>query len=518
MTNIKEQIESYTRLRSGFWVLFATVLGSGMAFIDSTSMNVILPVFQRELDATITQVQWIMEGYALFISSLILFGGALGDKYGTKKIFIIGVIFFAVASVLSGISQNIQQLIVTRMLQGIGGALLVPGSLSIINLAFDDNSRGKAIGVWAGLTALTTALGPIIGAWLAENYSWRLVFFINLPVALVVLPVLFFKVKVREIINGKKLDIIGSLLISMGLGLIVYGLIESSNLGFSNILVVSSLVTGIFLVSYFVHYESKIENPILPLYIFKSPNFSNANIITLVFWGAWNAAIFFLPLTFIQVFGYRVDEFAIALIPTFVSLIIMAPLSGFVVNKIGVKIPLIAGNLIIAVAYYLFTLPGLETDYFSNFLIPIILMGTGMGITISPLVTAVFGSVSKKYSGVVSGINNSVGRLAGLLAIAMFGIVAIQLFNASFDNIIQDLNLSSNLFEILENEKINLGGMEVPGWVEEGLKSKIENAVKLSFLKSFRIIMYICSALALISSLLAIFSIDEKQIRINHNK
>ena len=198
MCNNTENTPRFTNLSDGFWVLFATILGSGMAFIDSTSMNVILPIFQRDLNATITQVQWIMEGYALFISSLILLGGALGDRFGTKKIFTIGVIFFAVSSILSGSAQNIQQLIFTRMLQGIGGALLVPGSLSLINLSFDDSTRGKAIGIWAGLTALTTALGPIIGASLAEFYSWRFVFFINIPIALLVIPVLLTKVKVKE--------------------------------------------------------------------------------------------------------------------------------------------------------------------------------------------------------------------------------------------------------------------------------------------------------------------------------
>ena len=453
MCNNTENTPRFTNLSDGFWVLFATILGSGMAFIDSTSMNVILPIFQRDLNATITQVQWIMEGYALFISSLILLGGALGDRFGTKKIFTIGVIFFAVSSILSGSAQNIQQLIFTRMLQGIGGALLVPGSLSLINLSFDDSTRGKAIGIWAGLTALTTALGPIIGASLAEFYSWRFVFFINIPIALLVIPVLLTKVKVKEIINTNKLDIIGSILISLGLGLVIYGLIESSNLGFTNILVYGSILIGITLIALFISYENRISNPILPLNIFKSRNFSNSNIITLIFWGAWNAAIFFLPLTFIQVFGYRVDQFAFAVIPTFITLIIFAPVGGYLVNKVGIKPPLVIGSLTISISYYLYTLPGIDSEYFKDFLLPITLMGTGMGLTISPLITTVFGSVERSFSGLISGINNSVGRVAGLLAIAIFGVIAINLFYTNFDIAISNLDLNKERNDIGNHQK-----------------------------------------------------------------
>ncbi|NIP29863.1 MAG: MFS transporter [Candidatus Dadabacteria bacterium] len=425
------------------------------------------------------------------------------------------MVVFTIASILSGLSQNIQQLIYARMMQGIGGALLVPGSLSIINISFDEKIKGKAIGIWAGLTALTTALGPLIGAWLAEYYSWRLVFFMNIPIALIVLPVLLTKVQFKETLNKNKLDIVGSFLISLGLGLIIYGLIESSNLSFTNPIVISSILLGIIMVSGFIYYENKIENPILPLGIFKSLDFTISNIITFIFWAAWNAAIFFLPLTFIQVFGYRVDQFAVGFIPTYVALIIFAPISGFLVNRLGIKLPLILGNLIIGLSYYLYTLADLDAKYINDFLLPITLMGAGVGLTISPLVSAVFGSAGRSNSGLISGINNSIGRVAGLFAIAMMGVVAINYFNYEFFMSISEFNIEKTLKEVLDNEKINMGAMTIPNWVTPELKSKLETAVRLSFLKSFRIIMYICSCLAFICSILTLFALNQNKILID---
>lgn len=513
-----EPVHLYTNLRSGFWVLIAAILGSGIAFIDSTAVNVLLPVFQRELDASITQVQWIMEGYALFISSLILFSGALGDKYGRRKVFIVGVVVFSFASTLSGLAQDIQYLIYSRMFQGVGGALLVPGSLALINISFDDKTRGKALGIWSALTALTAAIGPILGGWLAENITWRLVFFLNIPVSITVLSVLIFKIKDDKHLNSKKLDIIGSVLISSGFGLIIFGLIESSDFGFTNPIVLASIPLGILCVAGFIYYEARIDNPILPLNLFRSSNFRNANLISFLFWATWNTMFFFIPFCFIQVFGYTADKVAISFLPILIALFIFSPLSGFIVNKTGIKLLLFIGYIIISVAYFLLGSLDLNSTYINDFLPPIILVGIGFGITVPPLISVLFGSISKVHSGLVSGINNSVGRIAGLFAIAILGVVAVNVFNFHFDNHLELIDLTPEIQTIVDTERAKLGGLKLPDHIDNEIAGKIKESVKLSFLSSFKIIMYICSGLVFLSALLSFLTLDEKKLRLKDEK
>ncbi len=506
------RVHLYTDLRSGLWVLIAAILGSGIAFIDSTAVNVLLPVFQRELNASITQVQWIMEGYALFISSFILFSGALGDKYGRRKIFIIGVIVFSFASILSGLAQDIQYLIYSRMFQGVGGALLVPGSLAMINISFDDKTRGKALGIWSALTALTAAIGPIVGGWLAENLSWRLVFFLNIPVSIAVLSVLIFKIKEDKHLNSKKLDILGSILISAGFGLIIFGLIESSDYGFTNPIVLTAIPVGILCIVGFIYHESRIDNPILPLNLFRSSNFRNANIISFLFWATWNTMFFFIPFCFIQVFGYTADKVAISFLPILVALFIFSPLSGFIVNKTGIKVLLFIGYVTIGVAYFLLASLDINSTYSKDFLLPIILIGIGFGITVPPLVSVLFGSISKVHSGLVSGINNSVGRIAGLFAIAAFGVVVVNVFNFHFDSYLEGIKLTPEIEAIVENERVKLGGLKLPESVDKQTAKQILESVKLSFLSSFRIVMLICSIFAFIAAVLSFLTLDEKKL------
>ncbi|MGH7884299.1 MAG: MFS transporter [Thermodesulfobacteriota bacterium] len=488
------------------------ILGSAMAFIDSTAVNVLLPVFQRELDASITQVQWIMEGYALFISSLILFSGALGDKYGRRKFFIVGAIVFSFASVLSGLAQDINALILSRMFQGVGGALLVPGSLALINISFDDKTRGKALGVWSAFTALTAAIGPIVGGWLAENVTWRLVFFLNLPIFIIVILILLYKIKEDKTLNSKKLDILGSVLISGGLGLIIFGLIESSDYGLTDPIVLVSIPAGILGIVGFLFYESRIDNPILPLHLFKSLNFRNANIISFLFWATWNTMVFFIPFCFIQVFGYTADKVAISFVPALIALFIFSPISGFAVNKIGVKVLLIFGNTITAAAYFMFTILNLDSTYLNNLVIPITLLGIGFGLTVPPLVSVLFGSINKIHSGVVSGINNSVGRIAGLFAIALLGVVAVNVFNFQFDSYLERISLTPEIQSIVDSERVKLGGFELPDNIDQKIGLQIKESVKLSFLSSFKIIMFICSCLAIIAAILSFFALDEKKL------
>src|SRR5712692_4091683 len=300
----------------GPWILAATILGSSMSFIDGTVVNVALPALQANLNATAIDVQWIVESYALFLAALLLLGGSLGDHFGRKRIYAIGVALFALASIWCGLAPSIGQLIVARAVQGIGGALLVPGSLAIISASFAEEERGQAIGTWSGSTAITTALGPVIGGWLIEHVSWRAVFFLNLPLALVVLFLVFWFVpESRDEEEVGKLDLTGAALATISLGAIVYGLIESSRLGLQSLVVMIALLAGAIIFAAFVFVEARVPHPMMPLRLFRSPNFAGANLLTLFLYAALSGTLFFLPLNLIQVQRYTPTAAGAALLP-----------------------------------------------------------------------------------------------------------------------------------------------------------------------------------------------------------
>ncbi|PYJ98812.1 MAG: MFS transporter, partial [Verrucomicrobia bacterium] len=298
------------------WILAATILGSSMAFIDGTVVNVALPALQWSLKATVVDVQWVVEAYSLLLASFLLVGGSLGDHYGRRRIFIRGVVLFSVASLWCGLATSIGQLILARAVQGAGGALLVPGSLAIISASFTGQDRGHAIGVWSGFTAITAAIGPVLGGWLIERISWRAVFFINLPLGLIVLFISFCCVpESRDKSGDKRLDWLGAALATIGLTFLVYGLIESSRLGFSDPAVLTALITGSAFLVLFVYWEGRARNPMLPLALFRSQDFTGANLLTLFLYSALGGTLFFLPLNLIQVQGYTATAAGAALLP-----------------------------------------------------------------------------------------------------------------------------------------------------------------------------------------------------------
>jgi len=496
----------------GRWVFVATILGSGMAFIDSTAMNVVIPVLQSELNATIPQVQWIMEAYALFMSSLMLLGGALGDKFGRKRIFALGILLFTGASIWCGLSPNTSQLIVARAFQGAGGALLIPGSLAIVNISFSDERRGRAIGIWSGFTAITTTLGPILGGWLAENLSWRFVFFINVPLAIIVLATLYWRIPESRKGNGEeKLDIFGSLFATLGLGCIVFGLIDSANVGFGHPKVIIPFIAGgLFLLGFLFH-ESRTSSPMMPLNLFKSKTFSGGNFITLLFWGAWSGAIFFIPFNLIQLQGYSAAGVGLAFVPLVLALFIFSPWAGGLVAKYGAKLPLIVGTILASIGFYLFTLPGIGGSYWTTFFPAITVLGVGMAIIISPLTTAVMESVELKESGVASGVNNTAGRIAGLLAIAIMGVFVLSTFNKSLDFELDSVDLKQETRQSIDEQRIKILLIDIPENIETQTKTYIKNAIDISFLASFRLMMLISSGLVLLSAFVAWFTIQRRK-------
>ena len=497
---------------TGFWVLVATILGSSMAFIDGTVVNVALPSIQADLDATITDLQWVVQAYLLFLASLILVGGSLGDRFGRKKIFSIGIILFALASAWSGFAAHASQLIFARALQGMGGALLTPGSLSIISAYFKDvQRRGQAIGTWSAFSAIITAVGPILGGWLIDTASWRWVFFINLPLALIVLAVLYWKVPETydESATGN-LDWLGAILVTLGLAGISYGLTESANLGLSHPLILSTSIGGIIALLAFVLFEARTTDPMVPLRLFLSRTFTGANLLTLFLYGALGWLTFYMPLNMIQVQGYSATQFGFAFLPFVLLLAGLSRWSGALVGKIGAKIPLVIGPLLVAFGFFLLSLQDVGGSYWLTFFPGIVVSGLGMAIAVAPLTTAVMSSAEERFSGTASGINNAVARTASLLTIAIFGIFATFSFNAELDNNLSGINIPLEAQVSLDAERSKLAEAKAPEILSEDQRQTVNKAIEDSFIGSFQFTMQLSALLALTSAVIAFLMIEGK--------
>ena len=446
----------------GRWILAATILASSMAFIDGTVVNVALPALQTNLNATAADVQWVIESYALLLSALLLVGGSLGDHYGRRRVFLLGVVIFAVASVLCGFAGNIGQLIAARALQGFGAALLVPGSLAIISNSFSEQERGRAIGVWSGFSAITAGIGPVLGGWLIEHVSWRAVFFINLPLALVVILISLRHVAENSDRESSRVDWLGAILAALGLGALVYGLIESSQVGFNDRSVIMALAAGIVVLILFLFVESRLSHPMLPLTLFRSRTFAGTNLLTFLLYAALGGTLFFLPLNLIQVQGYSPTAAGAVLLPFILIMSFLSRWAGGLVARYGPKLPLVVGPVITAVGYLLFLLPGIGGNYWTNFFPPAVVLGLGMAITVAPLTTTVMSSIGQNRAGTASGVNNAVARTASLVAIAVLGIVMLHVFKTNLDHRLSHTNLPASVAQSLQTQSIKLAAIDIP--------------------------------------------------------
>lgn len=488
----------------GRWVLAATILASSMAFIDGTVVNVALPFLQTNLNATAIGIQWVVEAYALFLSALLLVGGSLGDLYGRRRIFNIGVVVFAIASAACGFAANIELLIAARALQGIGGALLVPGSLALISASFSEEERGKAIGTWSGFSAITTAIGPVMGGWLVEHVSWRAVFFLNLPLALAVLVISIWRVpESREENHSGSLDWLGATLATVGLGALVFGLIESSRRGFSHPLVWATLIGGVVCLVVFVLHEARAKNAMVPLRLFRSKDFAGANLLTLLLYSALGGMMFFFALNLVQVQGYSATAAGAALLPFIVIMFTLSRWSGGLFDRFGPRLPLIIGPTIAAVGLALFAVPSVSENYWTSFFPAVVVLGFGMAVTVAPLTTTVMGSVSEDQAGTASGINNAVSRTAGLLAIAVFGVVMLYAFSYELNQQLNQANFDEQLKSSILEQRVKLAGLEAPSGSDPSVQQSVKQIVAESFVFGFRLVMLTYAALALASALSA---------------
>jgi EmrB/QacA subfamily drug resistance transporter len=485
------------------WTLVATIIGSSLAFVDTTVVNVALPALQADLHATITDVQWVIEAYALFLGALILVGGSMGDQFGRKRVFLAGVVLFTTASVLCGLAGSARALIAGRALQGIGAAFLVPGSLAIISATFDEAERGRAIGTWSGFSAMTSAIGPIVGGWLIEHVSWRAVFFLNVPLAASVVVLSWrFMTESRDPSRTGQIDWSGAALAVLGLGGLVFALLEWPRLGAGGF-VTATLAAGAVALALLVFVERGAPNPMLPLHLFRSRAFALTNLLTLLLYAALGITLFIVPMDLIQVEHYSATAAGAAFLPFSMIMFTLSRWSGGLVAQTGSRLPLTVGPIIAAIGLGLYARPAVGGSFWTTFFPAVVVLGFGMTVTVAPLTTTVMSAVEREHAGVASGVNNAVARVAGLLAIAVFGVVLVKTFDARVRPRLERLDFSSPAWTAIDRELPKMAGADVDAVpaIERSQRAAVRQAIDEAFVSAFRLVMISAAVLALVAAI-----------------
>lgn len=502
-----------TRNPGGRAVLIAAVLGSSLVFLDGTTVNVALPALQETLGASVTDVQWVVNAYTLFLAALLMLGGSLGDHLGRKRIFIAGVIVFTLASVWCGLAANVQQLILARAFQGVGGALLTPGSLALINANFSEGKRGAAIGMWSSFSAIATAAGPILGGWLIDTLSWRWIFFMNVPLALVALVITVRGVpESRELEAGSRLDWPGAGLVTIGLGGAVYGLLEGSARGWTDPLVIGAGAGGVLALVAFIVLEGRSRHPMVPLQLFRSRVFSGINAITLLLYANLAGLGFFLPMFLIQVRGFSATAAGAASLPMVILLFIASGWSGRLYDRVGPRLPIASGAFITGAAFALFVLLADAPGFLLAVTLPMTVMGAGMALLVAPLTTTVMAAAPDALAGTASGINNAVSRVAGLLAIGILGAVMLAAFAGRLNQELSAGTLPGETKAELLASVNDLAGMKLPAGLTESQAAEAHAAINESFNAGFSRILAGMALVAALGGGLALVTLPGREV------
>jgi EmrB/QacA subfamily drug resistance transporter len=473
-------------------VLAVTILSTGMVYLDQSALNVAIPHIQASLNADVAGFQWILNIYILTLSVLLMIGGALGDRYGRVRVLIVGTLIFTAASIWCGTANSLEMLIAARALQGVGGALLVPGGLAIINATVPAERRGQALGVWGTFSPLIVMLGPLVGGWLTDTISWRAVFFINLPLGLLACWIAWRKVpESRDETAIGPLDWPGVLTLMLGLGALLFGLIEGPQLGWFHSLILVSILTGLLSLAAFIFIEARSPAPLMPLHLFRNRAFSGINALTLFHYFGLSSIFFFLTLNFQQVQGYGAFEAGLHQLPIPFCLFLMSRFAGRLTDRIGPQRVMTFGILLASTGFLLMLIPGVDANYWLTFFPGQLLFGIGNGLSFVPLTSIALGSLPARYSGIASGLNNAVSRVAQMLAVAIFGMVMLSTFRTSLTEQTQNIPMSADARTQLAEQASNLGATQAPASLESGAAQAVQAAVKLAFVQGWRNIMLV---------------------------
>ncbi|HEV9035681.1 MAG TPA: MFS transporter [Puia sp.] len=500
------------RTLAGKWIMTSAILASSMAFIDSTALNVVLPSLQKSLHATGADLFWILNAYLLMLASLILVGGSLGDRLGRKKVFMTGIAVFVTGSAACGLAPHTGQLILFRVLQGLGGALMIPGSLALISSSIEEKEKGKAIGTWSAITTVVTMGGPILGGTLADAGLWRYIFFINVPIGIATLLVLWRKVEEPPIEKAADsgIDIPGAISIALGLAALTFGFLRIPALGFHHWIVRGSLIVGLVLLVLFVITERRSKHPMMPLSLFANPVFAGVNGLSFFLYAGLGAGMLFLSLNFIQMQGYNQLESGMTFLPFTILMVLLARPAGTLSDRIGPRIFLTVGPATAGAGLLLLSLIGQTrgpTHYWTTYFPGVLVLGLGMSLTVAPLTTTVMRSVSDIQSGLASGVNNAMTRIANVFANAIFGALAILFFTGTLHQRIDRWGLAPATKEIVLAQTTDLGNAHVPDTVPKKDRPAVAAAYRDGFISTYQKILRLAACLAFIGAAIGFISV-----------
>jgi len=500
----------------GKWIMVSAILASAMAFIDGTALNVVLPALQQSLNAGAADLFWILNAYLLILAALILIGGSLGDKLGRKKVFMLGIFIFIIGSAACGLAPSVTLLVIFRIIQGVGGALMIPGSLSLISSSINPDERGKAIGTWSAITTVVTMGGPILGGALADAGLWRYIFFINIPIGVAALIFLALKVKEsKDEESDQAIDYPGAISIAMGLAALTFGFLRIPATGF-NWQVDAALALGVLLLTAFVIIEKKSKHPMMPLQLFSNLTFSGANLLTFFLYAGLGAGMLFLSLNMVQVQGYSQLQSGLTFLPFTILMITIARFAGALADKYGPRLLLITGPALAGTGLLILSFvkqTGGPGDYWTTFFPGVIVFGLGMSFTVAPLTASVMGSVADHFSGTASGVNNAITRIANVFANAIFGALAVLFFSGALEQQVKNLPLQAHERQEILASAANLGNAKVPKTVAADDKKQIEQAYHNSFIAAYANIMRISAGLGYLGALMAFIFIRNQAVK-----